>query len=253
MRRRQILPRRKPRLRQRHPRDTLDSTIRRGRRGALFVGVPRCLGQGSGIDYPGSPEDRQRRTRMIHVPRHLVLAAAVATAIMLAACGKSAPPPPPKIEAPPAPAADEDVKRLATEIYVYAYPLVVMDVTKQVMLAKTPINTFQHRRAFPDTSSTDVVNPNVDTLSSQAWLDLAREPIVLSVPDTRDRYYMMPMVDAWTNVFQSPGKRTTGTKKGDFAIIGPKWKGELPKDVEEIRSPTEMVWLIGRASCRERV
>ena len=182
---------------------------------------------------------------MIHVSRHLVLAA-VATAIMLVGCGKSAPPPPPKIEAPPAPAANEDVKRLATEIYVYAYPLVVMDLTKQVMIAKTPLNTFQHRRAFPDASSTDVVNPNVDTLSSQAWLDLAREPIVLSVPDTRDRYYMMPMLDGWTNVFQSPGKRTTGTKKGDYAIIGPKWKGQLPDGVEEIRSPTEMVWLIGR-------
>lgn len=182
---------------------------------------------------------------MIHVSRHLVLAA-VATAVMLVACGKSAPPPPPKIEAPPAPAVNEEMKRLATEVYVYAYPLVVMDITKQVMTAKAPINTFQHRRTFADASSTDVVNPNVDTLSSQAWLDLARGPIVLSVPDTRDRYYMMPMLDAWTNVFQSPGKRTTGTKKGDFAIIGPKWKGELPQDVEEIRSPTEMVWLNGR-------
>ena len=113
---------------------------------------------------------------MIHVSRHLVLAA-VATAVMLVACGKSAPPPPPKIEAPPAPAVNEEMKRLATEIYVYAYPLVVMDVTKQVMTAKAPLNTFQHRRGFPEASSTDVVNPNVDTLSSQAWLDLAREPI----------------------------------------------------------------------------
>ena len=182
---------------------------------------------------------------MMDVSRHLV-AAAFATAIVLAACGKPEPPPPPKVVAPPPPAVNEDVKRLATEIYVYAYPLVVMDVTKQVMTAKAPINTFLHRRAFPDAASTDVVNPSVDTLSSQAWLDLAREPVVLSVPDARDRYYMMPMLDGWSNVFQSPGKRTTGTKKGDFAIIGPKWKGELPKDVEEIRSPTEMVWLIGR-------
>jgi hypothetical protein len=182
---------------------------------------------------------------MMDVSRHLV-AAAFATAIVLTACGKPEPPPPPKVAAPAPPAVDEGVKRLATEIYVYAYPLVLMDVTKQVMSAKAPINTFQHRRAFPEASSTDVVNPNVDTLSSQAWLDLAREPIVLSVPDTRDRYYMMPMLDAWSNVFQSPGKRTTGTKKGDFAIIGPKWKGELPKDVEEITSPTETVWVNGR-------
>src|SRR5437762_220675 len=182
---------------------------------------------------------------MMEASRRLV-AARPPTAIVRAGCGQPAPPPPPKVAAPPPPAVDEGVKRLATERYVYAYPLVIMDVTKQVMTAKTPINTFLHRRAFPDASSTDVVNPNVDTLSSQAWLDLAREPIVLSVPDTRDRYYMMPMLDAWTNVFQSPGKRTTGTKKADFVIVGPKWKGELPAGVEEIRAPTDMVWLNGR-------
>ena len=80
---------------------------------------------------------------------------------------------------------------------------------------------------------------------SEAWLDLA-EPMVLSLPDTHGRYYVMAMLDAWTDVFQSPGKRTTGTKKGEFAIVGPKWKGELPNDVDEIKSPTTMVWLLGR-------
>ena len=182
---------------------------------------------------------------MRHVSRRL-LAAALATALLLGACGKPEPPPPPKVAAPPPPAVNEDVKRLATEVYVYAYPLVLMDVTKQVATAKTPPNTFQHRRALPEASSTDVLNPNPDMLISQAWLDLTREPMVLSVPDTRERFYMTPMLDAWTNVFQAPGKRTTGTKKADFVIVGPKWKGELPGGVEEIRSPTEMVWLIGR-------
>lgn len=164
---------------------------------------------------------------------------------MLVACGKSAPPPPPKVEAPPAPAVNEEIKRLATEIYVFAYPPRHgphqagddREGSDQYVSAQT---------GFPDSSSTDVANPNVDTLSSQAWLDLAREPIVLSLPDTRDRYYVMPMLDAWTNVFQSPGKRTSGAKKSDFAIVGPKWKGELPNDVEEIRAATEMVWLNGR-------
>ena len=182
---------------------------------------------------------------MTRVSRPFVIAAFAA--ILLAACGKpEPPPPPPKPPAPPPPAANEETKRLATEIYVYALPLVVMDVTKQVSTAKVPINTFQHRRAFPEPASTEVVKPNVDTLLSQAWLDLSREPIVLSVPDTHDRYYMMSLIDGWTNVFQSPGKRTTGTKKADLVIIGPKWKGSLPDGVEEIRAPTEMVWLQGR-------
>ena len=87
---------------------------------------------------------------------------------------------------------------------------------------------------------------NVDTLYSSAWLDLSKEPMVLSVPDTNGRYYMMPMLDAWTNIFASPGKRTTGTKAGHFAVTGPGWSGELPKGVQEIKSPTDMVWIIGR-------
>ena len=175
--------------------------------------------------------------------------AVTAVAMMLVvACSKSEPPPPPKAEAPQpvAPPINEDVKRLASEVYVFAYPLVLMDVTKQIATAKAPVNTFQHKRSFPDASMTDVAGPNADTLSSQAWLDLSKEPIILSLPDTRGRYYVMQMLDAWTNVFSSLGKRSTGTEKGDFAIIGPKWKGEIPKDVQEVKSPTDMVWLIGR-------
>jgi len=182
---------------------------------------------------------------MALVSRRWVIAAVAA--ILLVGCGKpEPPPPPPKAAAPPPPTANEEMKRLAAEIYVYAFPLVLMDVTKQVSTAKVPINTFQHRRAFPEPTSTDIVKPNVDTLPSQAWLDLTREPIVLSVPDMHDRYYVMSLLDGWTNVFQSPGKRTTGTKKTDLVIVGPKWKGQLPDGVEEIRSPTETVWVLGR-------
>ncbi len=181
---------------------------------------------------------------MAHLQPRLAVVALV-TALFVAACGKSEPPPPPKA-AVVAPKVDEEMKRLATEVYVYAYPLVLMDVTKQVQTAKTPVNTFAHRRASIDASGTDVLNPNPDVLYSEAWLDLARDPVVLSVPDTHGRYYVMALLDAWTNVFQSPGKRTTGTKKGDFVIVGPKWKGELPQDLEEIKSPTDMVWLLGR-------
>jgi hypothetical protein len=139
------------------------------------------------------------------------------------------------------------------EAVVYGLPLVLMDITRQKIsnVAKpeafaAPVNQFAHARAFPDSSFKDVVRANVDTLYSTAWLDLSREPIVLTVPDTRGRYYLMPMLDAWTNVFASPGKRTTGTKAGQFAITGPGWTGDLPKGVQELKSPTNMVWIIGR-------
>ncbi|AVA34504.1 hypothetical protein RN01_01870 [Cupriavidus sp. SHE] len=173
------------------------------------------------------------------------LAGAVALAVFLSACSSTSErsATDSAVEQPP---SDQAMKTLSAEVFTYAYPLVLMDVTREVATAKVPVNTFGHKRAFPDAAFTDVVSPNADTLYSSAWLDLSKEPMVLSVPDTSGRYYLMPMLDAWTNVFASPGKRTTGTKRGVFAIVGPNWQGQLPKGVKEIRSPTDMAWLIGR-------
>jgi hypothetical protein len=148
---------------------------------------------------------------------------------------------------------EKEALQAGVEAVVYGLPLVIMDLTR----AKTtnvaapggfyaPVNQFVHVRAFPDASFKDVVRANVDTLYSSAWLDLSKGPIVLSVPDTRGRFYLMPMIDAWTNIFASPGKRTTGTKAGHFAITGPGWSGTLPAGVQRLESPTNMVWIIGR-------
>ena len=78
-------------------------------------------------------------------------------------------------------------------------------------------------REYPTASFKDVTAPNADTLYSSAFLDLSKEPYVLSLPDAHGRYYLFPMLDAWTTVFQVPGKRTTGTKAQKYAITGPGW------------------------------
>jgi len=152
-----------------------------------------------------------------------------------------------------------EASEIAVKAYVFGYPLVLMDVTRRVMTAvpkavahKAPVNQFLHIREFPDDTMTDVVSPNADTLYSTAWLDLTKEPIILSVPDTGKRYYLMEMLDAWTNVFASPGTRTTGNGRGDFAIVGPQWKGKAPADVKEIKSPTNIAWLIGRTQTNSK-
>ena len=128
---------------------------------------------------------------------------------------------------PPA-GAEQQAREAGTEAVVYGLPLVLMDITMRKTtnvapghsLAK-PVNQFAHLRAFPTAAFKDVVRANVDTLYSSAFLDLAAEPLVLSVPDTHGRYYLLPMFDAWTNVFATPGSRTTGDKPGLFAITGP--------------------------------
>jgi hypothetical protein len=150
-------------------------------------------------------------------------------------------------------AKEKEGLEAGVEAVVYGLPLVIMDITMKKTTNVTkpegfaaPANQFVNLREFPNAAFKDVVRANVDTLYSSAFLDLAKEPMVLSVPDTKGRYYLMPMIDAWTNIFASPGKRTTGTKAGNFAITGPGWTGMLPAGVQELKSPTNMVWIIGR-------
>jgi hypothetical protein len=128
-----------------------------------------------------------------------------------------------------------------------------MEVTRRVTTntadpagLRAPMGQFAHARSFPPVTYRDIPAANADALYSSAWLDLAKEPYVLSIPDAEGRYLMMPMLSGWTDVFQAPGTRTTGTKAQIYAISGPSWKGELPEGVTHYKSPTNMVWVVGR-------
>ncbi len=148
----------------------------------------------------------------------------------------------------------DEAYQIGMEAYVYFYPLVTMDVTRRQltnietgkMVARGPMNTFAHIRAYPTAEFKEVVRPNFDTLYSTAWLDLSKEPIIVSVPDTAGRYYLLPMLDMWSDVFAVPGKRTSGTGATHYAVVAPGWNGKLPGGIEMIQSPTPYVWIIGR-------
>ncbi|NUO52727.1 MAG: DUF1254 domain-containing protein [Polyangiaceae bacterium] len=142
-----------------------------------------------------------------------------------------------------------DAAAIVSDAYVFGYPLVLMEMTRKVMTnvaaptdaGKAPMNRLGHIRTFPDETVKDIASPNADTLYSAAWLDVEEEPMVLSVPNMEDRYYVLQMLDAWSNVFASPGKRTTGGGKHDIAIVGPDWQGTLAPGLEEVRAPTNVV------------
>lgn len=145
---------------------------------------------------------------------------------------------------------------LAIEAYTFGYALVTMEMTRRVITnVATPVGTrgpmgqLIKLRQYPDATFRDVTAPNADTLYTTAFMDVGKEPWVVSLPDMKGRYALFPMLDGWTTVFQVPGKRTTGTGPQTYAITGPGWKGTLPAGVKEYKSATGIVWLLGRIYC----
>jgi hypothetical protein len=145
---------------------------------------------------------------------------------------------------------------LAVEAYIYGYPLVTMEMTRRVLTnvpkveaTKGPMGQIIKLRQYPNASFRDVTAPNADTLYTTSFVDVEKEPWVLTIPDMGDRYFLFPMLDGWTNVFQVPGSRTTGGKAQTYAITGPGWQGTLPEGVTQYKSPTSIVWILGRIYC----
>jgi DNA sulfur modification protein DndE len=157
------------------------------------------------------------------------------------------------------PSTDAEIIKTAREAYIYGYPLVLMEISKRVMTnfekstsSGAPLNQIARKEEFPDDKFTAVVKPNTDTYYALAWLDLSDEPLVLEIPNTQGRYYLLPILDAWTNVIASPGKRTTGNDAQRYLISGPTWNGKVLPDMKQIPSPTCMAWLVCRTQVNSR-
>src|SRR5215813_14017427 len=125
-----------------------------------------------------------------------------------------------------------EARETAIEAYIFGYPLVTMEITRRVMTnvaapegTRAPLGQFVRMRTYPNAAFKDVTAPNADTLYTTTWLDVS------------------------TEVFQVPGKRTTGTGPQTYAITGPGWSGTLPSGVTQYKSPTAMVWILGRIYC----
>lgn len=167
---------------------------------------------------------------------------------------------PPAAATPPAVLPADEAAVTAADAYVYAYPLVLMELARRVATnvgdgapagtAGAPMNQFAHQRAFADATAVGVVRPEVDTLASSLWFDVGREPLVLAIPDSGGRHYLLPLLDLWSDVFAALGPRTTGTSAQTYALTGPDWQGALPDGVVQIVAPTNVGWIPGRVQSR---
>ena len=168
------------------------------------------------------------------------------------ACGHGAGPLTAGADEAPALGAVEAL-RIATEAYIYGYPLVTFEMARrqQTNVAApdaehAPMGQMIKMRTYPAVDNHCCSAPNADTLYTEVWLDVSKEPWILGIPDMGDRYYIVPMLDGWSEVFKVASPSTTGSKAQTYAITGPGWKGTLPKGVTPVKSSTGMVWVLGR-------
>lgn len=150
----------------------------------------------------------------------------------------------------------EEAVAIAVDAYIYGYPLVTFDtVRKQQTNVATPdaehapMGQLIKMRSYPAVDNHCCAAPNADTLYAIAWLDVSREPSIFGIPDMGDRYYIMPMLDGFSEVFHVASTSTTGGKPQSYAVTGPGWSGTLPEGVTRVESPTAIVWILGRIYC----
>jgi hypothetical protein len=179
------------------------------------------------------------------------LSCAAAAVFLITACNGPTPSSTASSKAPEEAAATILSQAEAETIFDYAYPLVIMKISQDLMLTvplgpRTNPNHFIHFRRLAQPEQRAVVLGNRNTFYSVGWLDLSLGPVVFEIPDMGDRYYVMPLLDAWTNTFESLGSRTTGQGAQNYLIANADFEGDVPEDTTLITSPTNMVWITGR-------
>ena len=159
---------------------------------------------------------------------------------------------PPNLNLPPGVSAFVD----GIEAYIYGYPLLMLGMTERVgttipapdiKLGGAPLNQFGKEKVLPDYTFTAVVLPSTSTLYASSFLNLKVEPVILHIPNMESRFFILQMLDAWTEVSdESPGSRL-GSAPGDYALVGPDFTGDLPASIQHvIHMPTNTMWIIGR-------
>ena len=146
--------------------------------------------------------------------------------------------------------------KIVRDAYMFGYPLVTMDMTRRHETnvrepddAHAPMGQLIKMRAYPAVEDHGAAAPNADTMYTMVWLDVSSEPWVFSIPDMGDRFYIMPMLSGFNEVFHVAGTRATGGKAQEYVVTGPGWSGDVPEGLTRVESPTALVWVLGRVYC----
>ncbi|WP_319550291.1 DUF1254 domain-containing protein [Desulfogranum marinum] len=144
----------------------------------------------------------------------------------------------------------------AMDAYIYGYPLITFDMVRKqetnVAVADgehAPVGQLIKMRKYIDVDNHCCAAPNQDTLYTIAWLDVEKEPYVLTLPDMGNRYYIMPLLDGYSEVFKVVSSIHSKNEQKKYVITGPGWEGTIPDGFTQVKSPTAMIWLCGRVYC----
>lgn len=145
----------------------------------------------------------------------------------------------------------DTVEDLGKDAYVWGYPAVYISKVRKAMLSKTKagqgsVNHFFHSGKVPEPLLGQFLNVNPENLYSWAWVDLSKEPLIMTHPQISDRYYSVHFVDAYSSVFHALSNINFGDKAGNFIITGPNWNGNVPKDLLQIRASTPEILIIAQ-------
>jgi len=148
----------------------------------------------------------------------------------------------------------KEAAAVAEEAYIYAFPMMenyrtmyVQAIDRTAPGYGAPFNELAHKTELLGPEFKDIVRPNNDTMYSFAWLDLRAQPIVITVPEIKDRYYSVQLVDMFTHNFGYIGTRATGTEAGSYVVAGPQWEGTKPGDAKAVfHSESNFVYCIIR-------
>jgi len=152
-------------------------------------------------------------------------------------------------------ALEENAYALGIAAYIWGYPVVVNEHSRQMMTSvsepdtiylKAPTNVFANASQLLTPAFEAVQSANSDTIYSTTWLDLNEEPMLLVIPNTNGRYYTFQFIDAYTNNFFYASQKTRGFIEQKYAICSSGWNGKLPAGFERINAPTPTVFVIGR-------
>jgi hypothetical protein len=154
-------------------------------------------------------------------------------------------------------ATGEEAITIAREAYTYGLPLVLMDITRRQQTnvqnagggKGAPMNQLNNLSGFPTASDNSVVAPNADTYYCIAWGDFKEGPLVFQMPNPNGRYYVMPFLDAFTNVYESVSPRTNFANGGTFFITRDSTSPATPDGMTRVVCPTSFFWLLGRIQC----